>query len=235
MNKRILTLMSLTLLLAAPGCTTAGGPSNGTNPSASPSPTDAPSTEPTSSPSNAPGATPNFDGFKAEYQKQATTPRGAAHMLFEALVAGLEQPDHAESYLTLVLRSDELSVSATSPTGYVLGGTSKFMLQQIQAKPHIVYSYIGATPETDYQNWNPASWQIDVPEHGSTVGQIVVDNSAEKPDAATGRIYVRSAGKDSPTPINMDRNRDGVWKIQNSSLSNLATGVKPGTANQGDF
>lgn len=33
----------------------------------------------------------------------------------------------------------------------------------------------------------------------------------------------------------MDKNRDGIWKIRVNSLSNLATGVRPGTANAGNF
>lgn len=245
MLKTLLAILTTSLLASCSAASIADATNNlinnATNPS--PQPTASASTSTASSkPSPSASASPasnasaaDFAGFKAKFEQQATTPRGAARMLFEALINGLADPPNAEAYLTLVLRSDELSPSASSPTGYVLGATGKFMLQQLQAKPQIVYSYVGATPEQNYQNWSRTALQLSVPEQGNVAGQIVVDNTVEKDGATTGKLYVRSSGKDTPTPINMDRNNQGLWKIQTSSLGNLATGVKAATGSSGDF
>lgn len=173
--------------------------------------------------------------FQLQYQQDAKTPQGAAERLLQALVMGLENPTMAEAYLSVVLRSDELTAAPSRPGGYTLSATGKFMWQQFQQKPHIVYSYVGATPDQGYHNFNPKKLVFNFPADGEMVGQIRVDNSAVKAGATTGRIYIKSSGKDFPTPINMDKNRDGIWKIRINSLSNLATGVRPGTANAGNF
>lgn len=230
MKKHLFALLSTTLLVSIQACTaadvvrTAGDLLNGDKPSAAPTSSAAPAANPAA-----------VEAFRARFAQQATTPRGAARMLFEALLDGLSDSANAENYLTLVLRNDELSATDSSPTGYGLTPTGQFMLQQLQNRPEIIYSYIGATPDKNYTNWNRAALQLNVPAQGETVGQIVVDNSAEKDGATTGRLYVVSSGKDTPTPINLDRNNQGLWKIQIGSVGNLATGVKPGTADSGNF
>ena len=256
-NKTLMTVLSFSVLIVASGCTPAEISGlirdvASSQPSASPSarassaapvtnsgPSNGASSQPTNSPNSqnsaAPVASADLAAFQTRYLQQAKTPRGAAQMLLDALVNGVQHPEQAEAYLTVVLRSDQLESSAQSPTGYSLGASGKFMLQQMQTRPEIIYSYVGGTPDKDYQNWSQSSRQLSFPAHGAMVGQIVVDNSAEQPGASTGRLYVSSSGRDTPVPINMDRNRDGIWKIQTSSLGNLAAGVKPGTANAGNF
>lgn len=233
MNKTFLTFLSFSLLITASSCTPAEISGIIRDVTASSQPTASP-TSPSNS-ASAPAASAELTAFQTRFQQQGKTPRGAARMLFEALVNGAQRPEQAENYLTVVLRSDELETSSNSPTGYSLSATGKFMLQQFQARPEIIYSYIGGTPDKDYKNWNQSSLQLSIPEQSAMAGQIVIDNSAEASGATTGKLYVSSSGRDTPVPINMDINRDGVWKIQTSSLGNLAAGVKPGTANAGNF
>lgn len=147
-------------------------------------------------------------------------------MLFKALLALESNRAQAEALLTVVLNGQQLSEDSGSPTGYSLGSSDRFLLDQMESKPDILPSYIGGTPEKAYADADRVNLPIKFLENGEVVNGLKADNSVDKEGATEGRLYIQSNGKDLPTGINMARNSKGLWKINTTSLSSIATGVK---------
>lgn len=173
-----------------------------------------------------PVSSASLQAFQSEFATQSKTPQGAVRMLFKALVELENDQAVAEQLLGFVINGQQLEADADSPSGYRFVPASRFMLDQIRNRPNTIRSYIGGTPERDYANFDRVNLPLDFPADNSMVGSIRIDNSAEDEGAGIGRIYIKSAGKDEPTPINMAKNGRGEWKIDLSSLSSIATGVK---------
>lgn len=168
--------------------------------------------------------------FKKEFEIEGKTPKGAVKMYFKALSKVPTDIKLAEYLLTVVMNATELYKDDISPTGYNTGSTTQGLLKtQLLAYPNILLSYFGGTPEKEYKDGVLGDVsKINFPPNETIVGGIKVDNTAEKEGSESGRIYVKSGGKDLPTPIYMKKNPAGLWKLSND-VSSVATGVKKPT------
>jgi len=170
---------------------------------------------------------PAVDAFKTEFNTEGKTPQGSVKMLFKALIKIEEDPKLGEYLLSVVLRADEMSENKSSPSGYDVGSSMRYLLDQMKASPQIVRSYVGAKPADDYQNFDKNNLVIDYPANGTLTGGVKIDNTLQYPDKDTdGRIYVKSSGKDTGTPIYFKKGTTGLWKIESRSVSSIATGVQ---------
>lgn len=160
----------------------------------------------------------NLTDFQQRFEIEAKTPKGAIRMLFLALLTLEKNPTLAESMATVVYSGKKLTPQKGSPTGFVLGSSERFILNQLKQRPEIVHSYLGGTPEKDYMDFDATGNTLLYPPNGE------VNNTLE--GNAEGLIHIKSQGKTNPTPLFLERNAQGLFKIDPSSVSSIATGVK---------
>ncbi len=195
-----------------------------TTPSAVPSNT--PSPQPSIEPSavSQTSVSADVEAFLTRFNNEGKTPEGAIKMLLLALLEIENNPESAKVILSGIYNGKSLSASSGSPTGFVLGNSELFIVDQMRKRPEIVRSYLGGTPEQNYENFDASGNTIDFPPDDTVVNGIRIDNSIR--GNTEGRIYIKSGGKDLPTGIRLEQNSQGLFKISPSSVSSIATGVK---------
>ena len=171
----------------------------------------------------------NLIPFQTRFAELGKSPQGALHMLFEALVTLQDDIALAEQQAALVFNGQQLYRQADAPSGWDVGNSVRFLLQQLKAKPHIVASYLGGTPQQHYRDADLIQLPLNYPAENSLIGGIRVKQSAMVEGANEGQLTILSSGKDLPTVIYLAKNARGLWKIDTRSLSNIATGVKAPT------
>ncbi len=177
--------------------------------------------------------TAKLAAFESEFKTVATTPKGSVKCLFKALATLEDDLELGKAMLTIVFDSRKITEDSSSPTGFKLGNSELFLVDQIVKKPQIVHSYIGGSVAANYADHDKVNLPLSFPAEDTVVSGLKVDNSAEVEGATEGRVYVQSNGKDIPTPINMAKNSSSLWKVTPTSISSIATGVK--TATNNDF
>ena len=210
---------------AQPASTNTPKPGESSSPATSVSPTAVASSAqasatPTATASVKPATTTDLQkaiaDFKTEFETEGKTPQGSIKMLFKALLKIEEDSNLAENILTVVLKTSQMYEDQSKPSGYDVGSSMRFLFGQMKADPNIVRSYVGATPEEKYQNFDKNNIVINYPS---------VSTIPEGKDE--GRIYIKSSGKSGETPISLNKDAtSGLWKINTSSVSNIATGLQ---------
>jgi len=165
------------------------------------------------------------DAFAKRFETEGKTPEGSIKMLFEALLTIETSPELAEVEVSVTLNGKDMYEDATSVSGYDVGSTTRYMLEEIKNKYRIARSYVGAVPDDDYVSFDKNNIVVNFPANGTLVNGLKVDNTITA-DSTSGRVYVKSSGKDLPTPIYMEKNSKGLWKISSGTISSIATGVK---------
>lgn len=175
-------------------------------------------------------AVKRLQDFQARFEVEGKSPKGAIRMLFLALLELEKAPALAEAMVTVVYNGKRLTAQSGSPTGFVLGNSERFILDQMKQRPEIVHSYLGGTPDKNYMNFDATGNTILFPPNGAIIGGLQVNNTLE--GNAEGQIYIKSQGKDTPTPLRLERNNQGLFKVDPGSVSSVAIGVKkPGSNN----
>ena len=162
--------------------------------------------------------------FQARFEVEGKSPKGASRILCLLLLELEKAPALAEAMVTVVYNGKKLTAQSGSPTGFVLGNSERFILDQMKQRPEIVRSYLGGTPDKNYTNFDATGNTILYPPNGSVINGLRVNNTLE--GNAEGQLYIKSQGKDLPTPLRLERNNQGLFKIDPSSVSSVATGVK---------
>lgn len=126
----------------------------------------------------------------------------------------------AREMIPLFLPKPQLKPHTAKPSGFTLGMSDDYLVYQLVQKPQIMRSYFGGTPENNYVEIVDFEPEVD-----SNPPGFVEEKEA--------KLFVKSAGKDHPTPIGLKRNNEGIWKVFN--WSSFATGVRPTLADEGDF
>jgi len=170
--------------------------------------------------------TAEIEAFRQEFATRGQTYQGALQMMFKALLVINEDIKKGEHLLALTLNGKQMSLSESSPSGYDVGNSVRFLLQQIESKPHIVPSYLGGTPEKAYADADLRNLPVKFATHGEFVAGVRINNTLEEAGATQGQIYFLSGGKDLPTIAYLEKNPSGLWKIDPRTISNIATGVK---------
>lgn len=165
-----------------------------------------------------PGMT--FDEFQKMWEVEGKTPEGAVKCLIVAVLEVVrEQNQDGLRMWGLVLPHNEVDGNGVPSGGH------RFALQQFARQiagtdgpGAIAASYLGGSPKNKYA--------------GSYDSKVVVDRAQTRQEGEYLKLFVRSGGKDSSSPVRLRRNNEGYWKI--FEYSSLYTGVKPAT-DPGDF
>ena len=161
----------------------------------------------------------NLEQYKTLWDAEAKTPEGTVRLYLLAILEHFkEQNPEGKKMIALGLPKDEIDASGEPGDGQRLA-LSQFgrQIQGTQFEGAIAASYLGGTPQNGYAHDPNARLQINEP----------LSHRADR-DA---KLFIQSAGKDSPSPVSLKRNAEGHWKIFDAS--SLFTGVRP--AESDDF
>ena len=152
-----------------------------------------------------------FKDFKAEFEEKGIDPRGTIlYYLVAALEYALGNQKDGEAMATLTMPKDFSKEDKKSPSGLKFLRTEKYYLDQIAQNPAIIGSYLGGTPSNGYT--------IDT-------NKLTISIIEQEIGEDEAKIIIQSAGKQNPTPIQLKKNVQGIWKIFRGT-SSIATGVK---------
>ncbi len=147
-------------------------------------------------------------------------PRGTVKLFLQVLHGLSTDENAARELIPLFLPKPSLKADPRTKSGFAIGLSDEYYVAELLKKPNIMRSYFGGTPENDY-----------VPVDGFE--PLFVDGRPTVIEEKEAKIFVRSLGKEFPSPVSLKRNSDGVWKV--FSWSSIATGVKTPTAEAEDF
>ena len=145
----------------------------------------------------------NFAEFEKMWNEQAKTEEGAVKMYILASIEYCEGNKDAKKMAALTLPKNYLNQS-----GMPLS-SEQYRLDHMKEDPNIPKSYLGGTPDNGY-SWDP----------NYTITALPQSKKGEK----ESKIFIQSGGKDNPTPVQLKKNKFGIWKLFN--VSSVATGVK---------
>ncbi|MHA1732599.1 MAG: DUF6935 domain-containing protein [Promethearchaeota archaeon] len=135
-----------------------------------------------------------LDEFKEKYEADGKTPEGAIRLL---LVAALEtvkekNPD-GKAMWSVVLPKNK------APERFAIEQFSK-KIKGTDFPGATAASYLGGTPENKY-----AKYKYDA--------ALKVTEKREMTSPKDLKVWVKSGGKDNPSPVRVKQNKDGYWKI----------------------
>jgi len=151
------------------------------------------------------------DDFQARFASQGGNPETVVAMLVEGLLA-LETDAALGEQMIKVVISKRIN--------------PREEIRRMRANPHIARSYMGGTPEADYQDASPSGFRLD--KVYSSAGQGI-----GYPQEGRAKFFVAGAGADTPRPVELACNNAGLWKVTN--FSSLTVGVKKPPSVAGDF
>ncbi len=162
----------------------------------------------------------DYEKFKSEWEKDSGTPEETI-MYYIIAALNLEKDRKlGEAMMTVVVSKKDLVEDSKSPSGYKLRRTgSGYYIGQFLKDKNIARSYVGGTPENDYE----------ISKNNLVMSVVKVIDRNEK----TKKIFIQSGGKDNPTPVTLKMNRHGQWKLV--EYSSICTGVKPPASQVDDF
>ena len=156
----------------------------------------------------------SVDEFVALRDEHAPTPEGAAATMVVALLLYGEDQDLGKPCLA----------KAVDPSRTRMGASGDLELQpralnlirmQLGQRPYIPRSYLeGATPENAYT----------LPEEGLAV-RLTRNPYSGSNESGRVKLFIASSGADSPRPMTVVRDSDGVWRA--TEWSSLLSGVRP--------
>lgn len=160
----------------------------------------------------------SFSKFKSEYEKDAGKPENSIMYYLIAALNIEKDPKLAEAMMTVVVSKKDCLEDGSSPSGLKLRPSSDYYIGQFKQNKNIARSYVGGTNTNKYSYSN------------SALTMTVV--KTEKQDKGV-KIFIQSGGKDMPTPVYLQENSSGQWKLTN--YSSICTGVKKTVEEEGDF
>jgi hypothetical protein len=157
--------------------------------------------------------------FQKLWEREGKTPEGSVKCLLIAVLETVKEgnPDGLKMW-GMPLPKDTLAQNGEPSQGHVSFILTQFgrQVQGTNFRGAIAASYLGGSPSNGYQ-------------YSYSKGVTVERRDPNGSDEI--KIFIRSGGKDNPSPVTLKRNKEGYWKIFN--YSSLYTGVRP--ASSGDF
>lgn len=161
----------------------------------------------------APGPKMSFDAFKQMWDVEGRTPEGATKCLLVAVLETVKEnnPEGPRMW-GLVLPKDQVDGSGKPDSSQRLA-ISQFerQVKGTSFRGGIAASYLGGTNQNGYKC--------------SYSNGVTVDNTQTRRGDSQVKLFVRSGGKDNPSPVLLKKNAEGYWKV--FEYSSLFTGVKP--------
>ena len=164
--------------------------------------------------------TSDFAAFKKRWEVEG---KDHVNTVLLYLIAALEYSrgnDAGDAMATLVLPKPRLLKNAASPSGYICNPKGAgYMLRHMRENPRVPLSFLGGSPDNDYQI-DENNLQLNVVEEGVSGREAIV--------------VIQSAGKDFATPCGLRMNSSGYWKIF-KGYGSIATGVQKTEEEKWDF
>ena len=147
-------------------------------------------------------------------------PKGTIRLFLRVLNQLAMNKDEAMEMIPIFFPKNQLNESGTTRSGFALRSSDSYLVEQLLQKPNVVPSYLGGTPDNEYT----PSGELE---------PVFIEGRPTVISEKEAKIFIRSGGKDNPTPVGLKRNKHGIWKIFN--WSSIATGVKPPASTADDF
>lgn len=164
-----------------------------------------------------------FDKFKASWEKDSGDPEQTIFHYLIALTNIERNEKTAQAMMTILLHKDRTLEDLMSPSGLKLGRGQRYYFFHTKEHPNVPRSYLGGTPGNNYE--------INDKDLKMTLLRVTPMKRRRGPPKV--KVWIKSAGKDSPTPTQLARNRYGQWKI--IECSSIITGVRPSKEEEEDF
>lgn len=160
----------------------------------------------------------SFSKFKSEWEKDAGKPENTIMYYLIAALNIEKDADLGEAMMTVVVSKRDCMESGGSPSGFKLRPSAKYFIGQFKRNPNIARSYVGGTYKNGYKydKNNLTMTVVKKQEHGKGL-----------------KIFIDSGGKDMDTPVQLQQNNSGQWKL--IEFSSIATGVRKTIEEEGDF
>ncbi|GEM_PF-1105527 len=162
----------------------------------------------------------SLSDFQRLWEREGKTPEGAVKCLLIAVLETVKErnPDGLKMW-GIPLPKDTLSSNGEPSPGHVNFIITQFgrQVQGTNFRGAIAASYLGGSPQNGYSY--------------SYTTTVAVDSHNTQRASDEVKLFIRSGGKDNPSPVMLKRNNEGYWKVFN--YSSLYTGVRP--ASSGDF
>lgn len=154
--------------------------------------------------------------FTALRDRIATTPEGGAASFIIALNMYAVNPEEGLKALIVAAELSRLNRS-TAPNSYsgfaLLAGDLDLIRRQIGRATYIPRSYFaGATPQNGYN--------VDAP----YTLNFQTNRYSGDPAGGKVKVFVACGGADSPRPITVIRNQNGIWKAK--EWSSVLVGIR---------
>ena len=160
----------------------------------------------------------SFSKFKSEWEKDSGKPENSIMYYLIAALNIEKDPKLADSMMTVVVSSKDCLEDGGSPSGLKLGKSAKYYIGQFKKNQNIARSYVGGTNTNQYKFSKSA---------------LTMNVVRTEKQAKGVKIFIQSGGKDMPTPVYLQQNSSGQWKLTN--YSSICTGVKKTVEEEGDF
>ena len=160
----------------------------------------------------------SFSKFKAGWEEDAGTPENTIMYYLIAALNVEKDPQLADAMMTVVVSKNDCIEDEESPSGFRLGRSAKYFIGQFKKNKYIACSYVGGTPKNGY------SFDKD---------KLVLKVTKKEQHGNGLKIFIDSAGKDLDTPLQLQQNNDGQWKL--TEYSSVCTGVRKTVQEEGNF
>ena len=157
--------------------------------------------------------------FKALWEKEGKTPEGSVRCLIIAVLETVKEGNKDGKKMWAMTLSKDYVDKNGEPDSSQRLAIDQFsrIVKGTNFRGGIAASYLGGTPANGYSCSYGNKVEVD-------------ENNTRRSDDQV-KLFVRSGGKDNPSPVLMKKNKDGYWKI--FEYSSLFTGVK--AIESGDF
>lgn len=162
----------------------------------------------------------DFSKFKSSWERDASD-RHESIMYYMIAALNIERDKNlADAMMTVVVSKKDSLEDGSSPSGLKLNPRGAgYYVNQFAKNKNIARSYVGGTPENNYE--------ID----SSRLEMKVVREQELGKDKF--KVFIDCGGADSPRPVQVARNKSGQWKL--IEYSSLCVGVKKSADEEGDF
>jgi len=160
----------------------------------------------------------SFPKFRTEWEKDAGKPENTIMYYLIAALNVEKDPDLADAMMTVVVSKKDCLEDKGSPSGLRLGRSAKYFIGQFKGNKNIARSYVGGTPQNGYKIDN---------------GKLTMTVTKTQEHGKGLKIFIDSGGKDLDTPVQLQQNNNGQWKL--TEYSSICTGVRKTPEEEGDF
>ena len=167
----------------------------------------------------------SLEEFLSSRDGTALTAAGGAACFVLALKEFVRIPDLGALYLAAMTDISRLEETEGGYRGLKLRNQDlRLISMQLADNPWLPDSYIcGTSPETGYT----------LPESGEYTMDVKADpRSSGTASVGTAKVFVACTGADSPRPVTLKRNGNGIWKAL--EWSSLLVGIRPPATPEGD-